>query len=138
MNSMKRRGAENAEDVHNAISEQVIGAAIQVHRFLGPGLLESVYAACLAREFHLQGIQFEQEQPILVGYKGIKIDNGYRVDFVVEQLVILEIKAADRLHPIHTAQLLTYLRLTDKKLGLLINFNVPVLRDGIRRVVNNL
>ena len=107
-------------------------------RLPGPGLLESAYAACLAREFHLQGIQFDQERPILVGYKGIKIDNGYRVDFVVEQLVILEIKAADRLHPIHTAQLLRYLRLTDKKLGLLINFNVPVLRDGVRRVVNNL
>lgn len=135
---MKRRGAEGAEDVHNTISERVIGAAIQVHRVLGPGLLESVYSACLAREFQLQGMRFESERPILVGYKGIKIDNGYRVDFVVEQLVILEIKAADRLHPIHTAQLLTYLRLTDKKLGLLINFNVPVLRDGIRRVVNNL
>jgi GxxExxY protein len=135
---MKRRGAEDAEGLHNAISQRVIGAAIEVHRSLGPGLLESVYAACLAREFQLLEIEFDQERPIPVAYKGIKVDNGYRVDFVIERQVILELKAAERLHPIHLAQLLTYLRLTDTRLGLLINFNVPVLREGVRRVVNNL
>jgi GxxExxY protein len=135
---MKRRDAESAENEHNVISRRVIGAAIQVHSALGPGLLESAYAACLATELRLQGIRFKREVPLPVGYKGVKIDNGYRIDFVVEGLIIVELKTVDRLHLVHLTQLLTYLRLADLRLGLLINFNVAVLRDGLRRVVNHL
>jgi len=134
---MHRRDAENAEGTirENRVSEAVIGAAIQVHRHLGPGLLESAYEACLCRELELRGISFEGQKPLPVEYKGESVDCGYRLDLVVEGLVIVEIKAVDALLPIHQAQLLTYLRLTGLRLGLLLNFNVPVLTQGIRRVV---
>lgn len=117
----------------NKTTEQIIGAAIEVHKVLGPGLLESAYEECLCRELGLRGIQFERQRPLPVEYKGVKLDCGYRLDFLVENAVVVEIKSVSGIEPIHEAQLLTYLRLGGWKLGLLINFNVPVLKDGIRR-----
>jgi len=122
----------------NALSNQIIGAALEVHRQLGPGLLESAYEECLAYELSLREIPFERQKPIPVVYKGIQLDCGFRVDLLVGGLVVVELKAVDVLMPIHQAQVLTYLKLTGCKLGLLINFNVLKLRDGIRRVVLNL
>ena len=120
------------------ISNQVIGAAIEVHRALGPGLLESAYEECLCREFSLQNINFERQKGLPIEYKGVKLDCGYRLDIVVEQLVILELKSVSRIEAIHDAQLLTYLKLAQLKLGILLNFNVPVMKQGIKRIVNNL
>jgi len=118
------------------LTGNIIGAAIEVHRVLGPGLLESAYQACLAQEFMLQGIAFEREKPVPVFYKGIKVDCGYRPDFIVADKVIVELKAVESIHPIYEAQLITYLKLTQCRVGLLINFNVLLLKDGImRRVV---
>ena len=134
-----RRGAEGAER-RNGMEEltaNVIGAAMEVHRALGPGLLESTYEECMARELQLSGLRFERQVALPVAYKGVKLDCGYRLDFVVDQAVVLELKAVDTLRPIHEAQLLTYLRLGGWTVGLLINFNVPVLRNGIKRVVLN-
>lgn len=134
---MHRRDAEDAERLvrENDVSEAVIGAAVEVHRGLGPGLLESAYEACLCRELELRQIPFQRQMPLPVDYRGRSVDCGYRLDLVVEGLVIVEIKAADTLFPIHEAQLLTYLRLAGLRLGLLLNSNVPVLTRGIRRVV---
>jgi len=117
------------------LTEQIIGAAIEVHRALGPGLLESAYQSCLAQELALRELPFEKEKPLRVSYKGTRLDCGYRLDFVVAQKVVLEIKAVETIHPVHEAQLLTYLKLTGCRVGLLINFNVPVLVHGIRRRV---
>jgi GxxExxY protein len=116
------------------ISKVVIGAAIEVHRHLGPGLLESAYQSCLAHELNSQGVRFLREVTLPVTYKGTLLDCGYRMDFVVEDLLVLEIKAVESLSKIHEAQLLSYLRLSGKPLGLLINFHVPLLRDGIKRL----
>jgi GxxExxY protein len=118
----------------NRITEAIIGAAIEVHRHLGPGLLESAYQTCLARELDLRGIAFEQEKPLPLEYKGVKLDCGYRLDFLVEEAVVVELKTVEALQPIHEAQLLTYLRLGGCKIGLLINFNVPILKNGIKRM----
>ena len=117
------------------LTAQIIGAAIEVHRELGPGLLESAYQACLARELSLRGLPFMQEKPLPVEYKGTPVDCGYRLDFLVDSKVIVELKAVDALAPVHEAQLLTYLKLTGCRVGLLINFYVPVLKDGIKRLV---
>ena len=117
------------------LTGKIIGAAIEVHQTLGPGLLESAYQTCLAREFTLRQIPFEKEKALPVEYKGVQLDCGYRLDFLVADEVIVELKAVETLLPIHDAQLLTYLKLTGCKVGLLINFNVPVLKDGIRRRV---
>ena len=119
----------------NYLTGEIIGAAIEVHKALGPGLLESAYEECLCREFGLRQLHFKRQQAILVEYKGVKLDCGYRIDFSIEDLVILELKSVDSLQPIHEAQLLTYLKLTGFKVGLLINFNVPVLKQGIRRLI---
>ena len=119
-------------------SKEIIGAAIEVHRYLGPGLLESAYEECLCRELAICGLTFELQEPLEVSYKVLKLDCGYRLDVVVGGLVILELKAVDQIEPIHEAQLLTYLKLSDLKLGILINFNVPLLKDGIKRIVNGL
>jgi GxxExxY protein len=119
----------------NEITEAVIGAAIEVHRALGPGLLESAYIQCLCYELTLRKIPFELEFPLPVVYKGIKLDCGYRVDMVVVGAVVVEVKAIEHIAPVHEAQLLTYLRMGGWQAGLLINFNVPVLRDGIVRRV---
>jgi len=116
------------------LSNTIIGAAIEVHRHLGPGLLETAYHQCLTCELSLRKIAFETEKSVPVEYKGVRLDCGYRLDFLVENKVVLELKAVDRLLPIHDAQMLTYLKLTGCKLGLILNFNVPVLKDGIKRV----
>ena len=121
----------------NRITEGIIGAAIEVHRDLGPGLLESAYETCLAFELVERGLKVEQQKPLPVVYREVKLDCGYRLDLLVEEAVIVEVKAVDRLAPIHKAQLLSYLRLSGCKVGLLVNFNVKVLKDGIRRVVND-
>jgi GxxExxY protein len=119
------------------LTERIIGAAIEVHTALGPGLLESTYEECLAREMLLSGLGFERQVPLPVAYKGVKLDCGYRLDFLVEQAVVLELKSMDTLRPIHEAQLLTYLRLGGWTVDLLMNFNVSVLKNGIRRIVLN-
>lgn len=122
----------------NRVTEAIIGGAIEVHRTLGPGLLESAYQECLARELTLRHIPFEREKPLLLEYKGAKLECGYRLDFLVADMVVVEIKASDSLLPIHQAQLLTYMKLGGWKVGLLINFQVPVLKNGIKRLVLNL
>ncbi len=119
----------------NEVSELVIGAAIEVHRELGPGLLESAYERCLFRELSLRGIPFECQINLPIRYKGELIDCGYRIDLIVADLAIVELKSIDKFQKIHDAQLITYLKISGKRLGLLINFNVPVLKDGIRRKV---
>jgi len=136
--------AENTEaaemtekDKLNRITESIIGAAIDVHRTLGPGLLESSYEACLVFELAERGLKIEQQKPLPVVYREVKLDCGYRLDILVEKGVIVEVKAVDKLAPIHKAQLLSYLRLSGCKVGLLINFNVKVLKDGVVRVVND-
>ena len=122
----------------NEISEIIIGKAIEVHRHLGPGLLESTYLTCLTYELRQSNLRVETEKPLPVVYKDIQLDCGYRLDMLVNDKVILEIKAVESLQPIHEAQLLTYLKLTGLKLGLLVNFNVPLLKHGIKRLVNKL
>ena len=117
------------------LTSKIIAAAIEVHRALGPGLLESAYLACLVRELVLRGIPIEQEKPLPVEYKGVRLDCGYRLDLLVNGKVVVELKAVDALHPVHEAQLLTYLKLSGCRVGLLINFNVPVLKEGIKRMV---
>jgi GxxExxY protein len=121
----------------NGLSTIVIGAAIDVHKVLGPGLLESVYQTCLLKELYLRGLRVESEAPVSVIYKGDVITEAYRVDLLVENKLVVELKAVDKLTIVHRSQLLTYLRLMNKKLGLLINFNELVVSQGIRRVVNN-
>jgi GxxExxY protein len=122
----------------NIISGNIIGAAIEVHRNLGPGLLESVYEEALCHELHLRGIRFVRQQSVAIQYKGIKLKSGLRLDLIVEDKVIVDLKAKEVLSPTDKPQLLTYLRLCDKRLGLIINFKVKVLRDGVFRVVNKL
>ncbi len=120
----------------NELSSKIIGAAIAVHKQLGPGLLESTYDVCLAYELKLFGLHLRQQVALPVVYKEVKLDAGYRLDLIVEEKVIVEIKAVEALAPIHTAQLLTYLKLTNIKLGLLINFNEVKVIDGVRRIIN--
>jgi GxxExxY protein len=131
----KEREAMEAGLLEKELTEEIIGAAIEVHKALGPGLLESAYAACLRRELELRRIPFEAERPLPVEYKGKQVDCGYRLDLLVDRRVVVELKAVEELDPVHEAQLLTYLRLTGARVGLLINFNVPLLTDGVRRRV---
>lgn len=119
----------------NEVSQAIIGAAIEVHRALGPGLLESAYEECLARELTLRQMPFERQKPLLLEYKGVKLECGYRLDFLVAEKVLVEVKAIESLLPIHQAQLLTYMKLAGCQVGLLINFHVPVLKNGIKRMV---
>jgi GxxExxY protein len=121
--------------VANEWSKKVIGAAIEVHKHLGPGLLESAYELCLCRELELRGIPYERQLCLDLDYKELRVENAYRLDVLVAGTVILEVKSVDALDPIFEAQLLTYLRLSQKWLGLLLNFNVPVMKDGIKRLV---
>lgn len=130
--------AEGAEQRENQISAIVLDAAIAVHTALGPGLLESAYEACLAYELASRGLKVQTQVPLPITYRGVKVDAAYRIDLVVEDLVIVEIKAVERLMPIHDAQLLSYLKLSSKKLGLLVNFHVLRLKDGYKRIVNGL
>lgn len=122
--------------LHEALTEQIIGAAIEVHRTLGPGLLESAYEECLCHEFHLRGINIRRQVSLPVEYKGVKLDCGYRIDVVVEDTVILELESIEHILPVHEAQLLTYLKLLNMRVGLIINFHVAALvRGGIVRKV---
>ena len=125
----------NSTDI-NDLTGQVISAAIEVHKNLGPGLLESVYEECLCRELQLREIPYERQKELTIEYKGAKLDCGYRLDIFVANSVIVELKACENLQPIHEAQLLTYLKMTGLKIGLLINFNVPLLKEGIKRIAN--
>ena len=138
---LNRKGREGRKGT--SVNEQEIGAlvvdsAMKVHSALGPGLLESAYRACLAHELGMRGLGVNQEKPLPIRYEGTEISVGYRIDLLLNQKVVVELKAAERLLPIHTAQLLSYLKLSGCKLGFLINFNVLHLKDGIKRVVNGL
>ena len=121
----------------NEVTEQIIGSAIDVHRALGPGLLESAYEACLAYELISRGLKIEQQRLLPVIYRDVKLDCGYRLDFVVEKVVVIELKAIEQILPVHKAQLLSYLKMSGLKAGLLINFHVKMLKDGVVRLVNN-
>jgi GxxExxY protein len=130
------REEESAVSMHD-LTARIIGACIEVHRELGPGLLESAYEECLCYELEHRGIQFARQQPLPVVYKGQRLDCAYVLDVVVEKSVILELKSVEKLLPIHEAQIITYLKLANLSLGLLINFNVYLLKSGIRRIANN-
>jgi GxxExxY protein len=133
---MRPQYSQELKNRADALSKQIIGAAIEVHHSLGPGLLESAYEACLCHELALRNIAYERQVALPIEYKGVRLDCGYKLDILVQRLVIVERKAVEQLEPIHSAQLLTYLRLKNLWLGLLINFHVPVLRSGIKRLVN--
>jgi len=135
MNHREHEEHEDRKKEFDPLSKKVIACAIEVHRHLGPGLLESTYERCLAHELALVGISFETQVPIPVAYKGCLLDCGYRIDLLVEQALILELKSVDALQTVHQAQLLTYMKLANKKTGLLINFNVQLLKTGLRRFV---
>ncbi len=119
----------------DSITKEIIGSAIEVHRQLGPGLLESAYEECLVYELEQRGYKVERQKPVPVVYKDIKLDYGYRIDILVEDKILLELKSVDALAPVHEAQLLTYMKFSSIKIGLLINFNVTVLKNGIKRYV---
>jgi GxxExxY protein len=119
----------------NELTEKIIGAAIAVHKELGPGLLESAYEACLVYELVQRSLKVESQKPLPVSYRGVQVDCGYRIDLLIEDQIILELKSVEKIEPIHEAQLLSYLKLSGYKTGLLINFNVKLLRNGIRRFV---
>lgn len=122
----------------NSISGAIVDAAFHIHRTLGPGLLESVYEVVLAHELEKRGLKVERQKPVPIQFEGIRFDEGFRADLIVEKCVIVELKSVEELSRVHTKQLLTYLRLLDYRLGLLINFGAPVIKDGIRRIVNRL
>lgn len=131
---MNRRDAEARRE--NRLTDAVIGSAIEVHKALGPGLLESAFEQCLCHELSSRGIAFRRQVPLPVTYKEARLDCGYVIDLVGDELAIVELKTVERLLAVHEAQLLTYLRLSDRAVGLLINFNVAALRSGVRRLVN--
>jgi GxxExxY protein len=144
MGKSKSESAEGAEVISalsraplNELTEQIIGAAIEVHRQTGPGLMESVYEECLCYELSQLGLRFQRQVHLPVSYKGIQLDCGFKMDLLVEDSVVLELKTVDQLLPVHFAQLLTYLKLSGKRVGLLINFNEPVLTKGLKRLVNH-
>ncbi|QSJ15800.1 GxxExxY protein [Nostoc sp. UHCC 0702] len=122
----------------NEVAKQIVDAAYKVHTKLGPGLLESVYEAVLAYELQRRGLRVVRQQPIAVVYEDVRLEEGFRADLIIENKVIVELKSVEAIHPVHKKQLLTYLRLTNKHLGLLINFGVLLIKDGISRVVNGL
>src|ERR1035441_9150692 len=135
----KPSNAETAEIrpvVENVLTDQIICCAIEVHRHLGPGLLESVYEECLCYELSQIGLRFERQVRLPLVYKGIKLDCGHILDLVVEDSILVELKSTEDLAPVHHAQLLTYLKSSNKRVGLLINFNVPILKNGLKRIVN--
>ena len=121
--------------LHEKLTEAIIGAAIEVHREFGPGVLESAYERCLCRELDLRGLKFLRQVELPIVYKGIALESGYRIDLIVEDTVIIELKCIEKILPIHEAQLLTYMRLSGKQVDLIINFYVPVLKEGILRRV---
>ena len=134
-NHKDTKSTKGTKERSDALSNRIIGAALEVHRVLGPGLLESVYEECLCRELFLQGIPVRSQVLLPVHYKGVVLESNLRIDLVVDELVVVEVKAVDRFDAVHEAQLLSYLRLTNIWLGLLINFNVPMLKNGIKRLV---
>jgi len=121
----------------NELTDRIIGAAIEVHRHLGPGLLEAVYEECLCYELSQMGLRFNRQVHLPINYKGIKFESAYKMDLVVEDAIVIEIKAIEELLPVHAAQLLTYLKSSNKRVGLLLNFNVPILKSGLKRIVNH-
>ncbi|MBI4846941.1 MAG: GxxExxY protein [Candidatus Omnitrophica bacterium] len=129
------RGHREHRVKNNELTEKVIGCAIEVHKTLGPGLLETAYEQCLAREFALSCISFKTQVPLPVEYKGVYLDCGYRIDMLIEESLMLELKSVEKVAEIHKAQLLTYMKLASVKIGLLINFNVKLLKDGIERFI---
>ena len=129
------KSTKNDKEKANELSNLVIGAAIEVHRIVGPGLLESAYEECLAHELTQQGVSIARQVPVSLNYKGLHLSCAYRIDLLVEGLLVVEVKAIERIDPVHTAQVLTYLRMQGLWLGLLINFNVPMLKNGIKRLV---
>lgn len=129
------KNKNNQPLLEKELTDKIIGAAIEVHKILGPGLLESSYQICFERESELRNMPFEHKVKLPVNYKGIELDAGYEIDLIYDKRVIVELKAVERVIPVHEAQLLTYMRLTGIRVGLLINFNVPVLKDGIYRRV---
>jgi GxxExxY protein len=133
---LKHKDTKDTEEEANRVSHLIIGAAIEVHRALGPGLLESSYEECLAHELSLRGVAFRRQVALPLAYKGIRLDAGYRIDLLVEEKVVVELKVVEHILPVHEAQLLTYLRLTRIWLGLLLNFHSVILQRGIRRIVN--
>jgi GxxExxY protein len=135
---MTERGAGIQVQELNQISQEIIGAAIVVHSELGPGLLESVYEECLAYELTLRNISFERQKPVPVMYKGKQIDCGFRLDLLISDSIVVELKTVEQILPVHQAQLMTYLKLTGCKLGLILNFNVEKMVKGIKRMVNHL
>jgi GxxExxY protein len=139
---MNHRGAEAQrknlmvmEEPRDPLTQQVIGAAVEVHRVLGPGLLESAYEECLCLELSLMGIPFHRQVPLPIAYKGVTLECGYRMDLVVPERLVIEVKTVEKILSVHEAQLLTYLRLSGIKTGLLINFHTAMIKDGIRRMV---
>jgi len=128
-------GADTPRPVFDDLSRRVIGHAIEVHRTLGPGLLESAYEECLCHELREDGIAYRRQVPLPVVYKTVRLDCGYRMDIVVAESIVIELKTVERLLPVHDTQVITYLKLSGHGIGLLMNFNVPVLREGIRRLV---
>ena len=135
----ERDSGSRTKLIYEGLTEQIIGAAIEVHKAIGPGLLKSVYQECMCHELNLRGLRFRREVVVPVVYKGVALDCGYRLDMIVEETVILELKSAARIIPVHEAQLLTYLKLLNKPVGFIINFNVPILRAGgiIRKVFDS-
>ena len=122
------------EDI-NQLTYQIIGCAYEVHKTLGPGLLESTYETCLCYELEKAGIKYEKQKELIINYKGLRLDNGYRIDILVENDIIIELKSVEALLPVHTAQIMTYIKLSKKRIGLLINFNVTNLQNGIHRYI---
>jgi len=131
---LNRGDAETQSE--NQLTEKIIGCAIEVHKALGPGLLESAYEECFCYELNQQGLSFNRQVPLPVVYKGIKLDCGYRIDVLVDDIIVVELKTVEKLLPIHDAQLLTYLKLYKRPIGQLMNFNVPTLKNGVKRLVN--
>ena len=132
---MKRRDTETPRE--DRVTDKIIGAAIEIHRVLGPGLLDSAYEECVCYELSQRGLQFKRQVPLPVTYKGIKLACGYKMDLLVDDLVIVELKTVETLLTVHSAQLLSYLRLSGKPVGLLINFHTPLLKSGLKRIVNH-
>jgi GxxExxY protein len=132
-----RRDAEDTEVSRNRLTHEIIGAAIEVHRRLGPGLLESAYETCLCRELSLRRVRFQRQVDLPIQYRGLQLDCPYRLDIVVPRTLIVEVKAMKNVLPVHRAQVLTYLKLTGIRLGLLINFNVEMLVSGLHRIINS-
>lgn len=132
-----RKSPHMQKEELNQLSKEILDSAISVHREMGPGLLESVYEHCLLKELELRGIFAENQVPVPLVYKGYNLNKDYRIDILVEKEIIIELKAVEFVLPVHEAQIISHLKLTDKRLGFLINFNVPLLKDGFRRFVNN-